>query len=276
MKKTALQWFGMAAIIQIGLFRLYEAPRIFVVSHFIGVLFAAAFILALIAALRIYRGEAWGWTLGAVISVASLGGFVWSRVFGFMSLKPQNWLEPVGLVSAVVEIGFIGLFILHALQPSTQAPTGARGGLLFSAAAVVLVAVISLATYQWDNLPAHSKFGRPTAYLSQEDLANQYGVGISQIAVTAMDSIIDLRLRIFDIKKASNLIGNPDLQPYLLVGTQPEQVIPVAHLSEHHMHNIRQGSIFVFFFPNPRNSIKPGTPISLVFGNVRVESVVLK
>ena len=276
MKKTALQWFGMTAIIQIGLFRLYEAPRIFVFSHFLGVLFAAAFILTLIAALRIYREEAWGWTLGVSISAASLAGFVWSRAFGFFDLPRQNWQQPLGLVSAVVEIGFIGLFIVHSIRRDAPAPAAARGGLLFPAAALVLVAVVSLATYQWDSRPAHSQFGRPTAYLSQEDLANQYGVGISQIAVTAMDSIIDLRLRIFDIKKASNLIGNPDLQPYLLVGTQPEQVIPVAHLSEHHMHNIRQGSIFVFFFPNPRNSIKPGTPISLVFGNVRVESVVLK
>jgi hypothetical protein len=279
MKNKALHWFSMAAIIQVGLFRLYETPRAFDASRYMGVLFAATFILALIAALRIYRDEAWGWTLGALISAGSMAGFIWTRTFGFAGIERQNWLDPLGLVSLVIEIGFICLFILHLKQAGADRlwmPDAARGGWILPAAAFLLVVFISLGAYQLDLRQRSSRIGHPTVYISQEDLANEYGINVSQVAVSAMGSIIDMRIRIFDLKKASNLLGNPDLTPYLLVDSNPEQVILSAYMGQHHLHNLQSGGIFVLFFPNPRNSLKPGTPVSLAFGNLRVEAVVLK
>jgi len=275
MKYKALQWFSMAAIIQVGLFRLYEAPRVFEASRYVGILFAALFILALIAALRIYRDEAWGWALGALIAAGSAAGFFWSRSASVAGLERQNWLDPVGLFSLVVELGFIVLSMLRLTQAGRDAPEATRGGLL-PVAAALLVVCLSLGAYQLDMRLGAVRMGHPTVLISQEDLANEYGIHVSQVAVSAMGSIIDMRIRIFDLKKASDLLGNPDLTPYLMVDGQPRQVIPSAYMGQHHLHNLQSGGIFVLFFPNPRNSIKPGTPISLAFGNVRVEPVIVK
>ncbi len=66
---------------------------------------------AVIAALGSYRGErGWGWTLGLLVAVGAIIGYIYSRTLGLPRLEPDKWLEPLGVLSLVVE----GLFTLMA------------------------------------------------------------------------------------------------------------------------------------------------------------------
>jgi len=80
-------------------------------SNFKGVLFLANGIAAIVAAFGIYRGERnWGWGLGVLVAGGALVGYVISRTVGLPSLAPDIWLEPLGILSLMVEAAFIALF----------------------------------------------------------------------------------------------------------------------------------------------------------------------
>jgi hypothetical protein len=281
MKYKTLQWFSMALIFQLGLIHLYLAPHMFADARYLGVLFIANFIVALISAIRIYSDETWGWTLGLLISAASAAGYIWSRTIGLPGMQPENWADPLGVMSLFVETAFILLFLIHMRWSRAenqvflpQTPNPGRSGLLIPAAAFAMVVVISLFGFKLDTSMTPAGVPRTTS-ITQEDLADAYGISVSQASITAMDSIIDLRLRIFDAKKAGYLLGNPNKNFYLLVGDHPAQVILPARTG-HHAHVVRSGGVYIMFFPNPRNSLTPGTPVSLVFGDLRLDSIVLK
>ncbi len=279
MKNKALKWFSMALIVQVGLIHLYQAPGEFGFSRFLGVVYAIIFIAALISALRILADEAWGWTLGAMVAVGSAALFAWSIAAGSSGAAQDNLLDPLGMIALVVDIAFMLLFVLHmagsrgaVLSPPALA---ARGGAFIPAAAFLMLILVSLAAYQIDATLNMSKINQRTTPITQENLANEYGISVSQAAISAMDSIIDMRLRIFDANKAGNLLGDPYRQPYLLVEDNPGQVIYAARMG-HHAHIIQTGGIYMIFFPNPQSALKPGARVSLVFGDIRLDSVVLK
>jgi hypothetical protein len=74
---------------------------------------------AILAALGIHRERSWGWGLGALVSVGAFAGYVISRTIGLPGLPvEEEWLEPLGLLSMVVEALFVGLFLTVFVRPT--------------------------------------------------------------------------------------------------------------------------------------------------------------
>jgi uncharacterized membrane protein YczE len=72
----------------------------------------------ILAAIVIYRGRSWGWSLGALVSVGPFAGYVISRTIGLPGLGvEEEWLELLGLLSLLVEALFVGLFPTVFVRP---------------------------------------------------------------------------------------------------------------------------------------------------------------
>ena len=110
---------GISLIIVVGLIHLIGAPEDLEEAPYQGLLFLANFFGAILAAIGIYRGRSWGWSLGALVSVGAFAGYVISRTIGLPGLPvEEEWLEPLGLLSMVVEALFVGLFLTVFVRPA--------------------------------------------------------------------------------------------------------------------------------------------------------------
>jgi len=110
MSSRTLRWLSVALVAGIGLIHLALAPGEYAEAPYLGLLFAANFVGAIIAAVGIYRGQVWGWALGILIAAGSIIGYILSRTVGLPGMEIEAWLDPFGLLSLLVEAAFIALF----------------------------------------------------------------------------------------------------------------------------------------------------------------------
>jgi hypothetical protein len=104
---------GISLIVIVGLIHLINSPGDLEEGSYTGLLYIANFFGALMAAVGIYRGRSWGWSLGALVSVGAFVGYVISRTVGLPGLPvEEKWLEPLGLLSLLVESLFVGLCLM--------------------------------------------------------------------------------------------------------------------------------------------------------------------
>ncbi len=113
-RSNLLLWVGIILIIVTGLIHFVDAPDSFDEATYKGVLFLANGAGALLAAYGIWTGKRWGWTLGLLVAVGALAGYVASRTIGMPGIpaEPDAWFEPLGITSLLAE----GLFSLVALS----------------------------------------------------------------------------------------------------------------------------------------------------------------
>jgi hypothetical protein len=109
-----------------------------------------------------------------------------------------------------------------------------------------------------------------TPVTSFSELEDQYGVQVSLVATSMMNSIVDVRLKIIDPEKAQSLLKN---QAAFLVDDQ--SLVLSAHMHSHNITRLKEGKIFTIFFPT-QEVIHTGSEVSLVFGPARVEPVVVR
>lgn len=116
---------AISLIVVVGLIHLIEAPGDLQEAPYQGLLFLANFFGAIIAAIGIYRGHRWGWGLGALVAGGALVGYVISRTVGLPGLPvEEEWLEPMGVLSLLVEGLFIGLFLRTFVRPAREVRIG--------------------------------------------------------------------------------------------------------------------------------------------------------
>lgn len=106
-------WVGILLILATGVIHFMEAPDNFSEAMYKGVLFTLNGVGALIAAVGIYRGSrSWGWGLGVVIAAGAVVGYVMSRTVGLPGLPVDDeWFEPIGVLSIIVELGFVAVWL---------------------------------------------------------------------------------------------------------------------------------------------------------------------
>lgn len=282
MKSKLLDWFAIILILETGLIHIIMAQHEYEMAPYVGYLFAASFFGSLGAALGIYHKQFWGWALGFVISAGSIAAFIWSRTLGLpaMEMEIGEWFTPYGVVSKLVEGVFVLLFILRPwkIQAAGLPPAAvSRLRYILPVASMFVVIAISASAYQWDSLFTHA-LGRHVGSLEQvsntpvtsfAELEEKYGIQVSLVATSMMDSIVDVRLKVVDPAKAKALLMN---QAALLVD---EQVLVLApHM--HHHGDTQRDKIHNMFFPTENKTIQTGSEVSLVFGPVRVEPLIVR
>jgi hypothetical protein len=108
--------------------------------------------------------------------------------------------------------------------------------------------------------------------VSQSVLAEKYGIQILHVAVTAGGGMVDLRIRILDPEKARQIFKDPHQMPTLVAGDSGLMLNAPHHM----VGNVRlqKDAAGFILYPNARSAVKAGTPVSAVFGDVRVEPVI--
>ncbi|MBN2483946.1 MAG: hypothetical protein JXD21_07095 [Candidatus Omnitrophica bacterium] len=103
---------GIVLISVTGIIHVIDAPDALEEAAYKGWLFYANGVGSLIAAIGILCGKRWGWNLGLVITALTIVGYILSRTVGlpYIPAEPDEWLEPLGIISLVAEGLFVSLF----------------------------------------------------------------------------------------------------------------------------------------------------------------------
>jgi hypothetical protein len=137
----AINVVGAALILVSGLIHLILSPEHFEEATYLGWLFLADFAGAAVAAWGIYRGQRWGWVLGAVLALGAFVAYFIDGTVGLPGAEGHHFLEPVGVVAKAVE----GLFLVLCALKFTESLAGTRRWALVGALAAVLLLVPGLA-----------------------------------------------------------------------------------------------------------------------------------
>ncbi|MFL6008736.1 MAG: hypothetical protein ACJ73Z_03735 [Rubrobacteraceae bacterium] len=112
---------GISLIVVVGLIHLINSPGDLQEGSYTGLLYLANFFGALAAAVGIYRGKRWGWALGFLVAGGAFAGYVISRTVGLPGLPVETeWLEPLGVLSLVVEGLFVGVYLAILAHPKEE------------------------------------------------------------------------------------------------------------------------------------------------------------
>jgi hypothetical protein len=123
-RPTATQGAAIALILVTGAIHFIDAPGSFGDATYKGLLFVANGIAAIVASVGIYRDErVWGWGLGLLVAGGALVGYVISRTVGLPGIAPDVWLEPLGILSLLVEVSYVVLFTLSRRETRLASST---------------------------------------------------------------------------------------------------------------------------------------------------------
>ena len=117
---------------------------------------------------------------------------------------------------------------------------------------------------------------RPGAILiSQQELEEKYGLQVSLLGATAMNSIVDFRLKVLDADKASAILNEKhhDTLGLLIAGDENDIYHGGAHVASWRPCS-RLAACTSRSFPIRATRSRSGTPVSVVFGELRLEPIV--
>jgi hypothetical protein len=144
----------------------------------------------------------------------------------------------------------------------------------------VLAAIALLIGGGWYYYDQHSPMSvppmavqTPSGYISNDQMEAQYGVRITLIAVTAAGGIVDFRYKVIDPQKAAVLLHDPANTPILTAMDSGHTLSPTGMSRHHRQMSMKRGAVPFTFYPNVRGAVKPGTLVSVAFGNIKVEPI---
>ncbi len=142
-----LDLVGAGLILASGLIHLLLTREHFEEATYLGLLFLADFAGAAVAAFGIYRRYRWGWLLGALVAAGAFTLYVLSETGGLPGVEGHHTLEPLGLITKMLEALFLALWVFKLAGYVRWAPTSGLAAALTVVAlgAAALVAVPSLA-----------------------------------------------------------------------------------------------------------------------------------
>jgi hypothetical protein len=278
MNYRLFKWLGLVLILEAGLLHYIASQAAYLRAAYLGYLLVAVFMGALLAAVGIYRQNAWGWLLGCVLGISSLIGYVWNSTAGLPQLAPVPWLYPYAIVASAAEVLFILLSLFRPWRFADRPLVVPSRFILFLPSVLLFVGLAAIPTYKWDRyaneVGYHQHVGSldavcSTPLTSEAVLEERYGIQVSLIALSMMDGVVDVRLKVLDPKKAESLLRD---QAALQVKQQIHVLAP--HVHQHY--RLKKDKIHNLFFPTLDKKIQTGSQVSLVFGPVRVEPVTVK
>lgn len=138
---------------------------------------------------------------------------------------------------------------------------------------VVIVISLLAITFGYNVFRAHQSGYLPegTTVISQATLEQKYGLRVNLVAVTAAGGLVDVRFRIIDGDKAKALLGDPKNFPTLMAGSG---VILRAsqEFAKQEIKFDKDSNLFIIF-SNPQSLVRPGTSVSILFGNTAIEPI---
>jgi hypothetical protein len=161
------------------------------------------------------------------------------------------------------------------VQPEVQPDPPRQRSRRTKAIALVLIALLILGGFGarawWYSHQADVRDG--TTLVNADGMAARYGINITLVAVSAAGGLIDFRYQVVDPDKANAVIHDLDLYPKIVVEKTGETLV-MRTLPHMHGKTLELGGNYFFLLPNAHNAIKPGSLLTLVIGDARIEHVV--
>lgn len=280
MKTKTLQWLAIILIVITGYLHLITAGEEYAEARYMGVLFLANFLGALVSAVGILRRKLWwGWILGVVIAAGSILGYIQSRTVGMPGMEVEEWYDPIGIPAMIAEGLFLVVTLLakpwsaSVLQESDSSPTkNTNRHTLLAASMTLAVATVGFFSYQLGARNSHTEHPLPETVISNDTLEQEYGIRLTLVAVTAAGGLVDVRYRIIDPVKAAQLVDEEDggIMPMVYVGNGDVMLMPDSHMRDQ---KLIANRMYFNLIPNTQNAVKRGSVVTIVFGDVALEPV---
>ena len=121
MVRTQIRRLAAALLTAIGVLHLVLAPEYLEEKAYIGVLFILGGLTSLAVAARLWirTTTAWAWVMGALLAAGMAVGFILSRSIDLPGFHESEW-ELSGVVSVLLEAGFVGALVWHAQTPNPE------------------------------------------------------------------------------------------------------------------------------------------------------------
>lgn len=112
-----------------------------------------------------------------------------------------------------------------------------------------------------------------TTPVTAEEMAAQYGINVTLIGVTAAGGLIDFRYQVVDPIKADPMLHDLEALPKLVVEDTGE-ALTFSALPHRHATELELGGSYFFLMGNTNNAIHPGSLVTVVIGEHRLEHFV--
>jgi hypothetical protein len=112
--------------------------------------------------------------------------------------------------------------------------------------------------------------------ISAQTLADQYGVRVNLIAITAAGGLVDFRLKILDAEKAKLLLQDSGDVPKLLVGDGLAVLTAPEDSTGQLLNSLADDGNVFLMYPNLQNVVKLGMPVTVQFGDIGLEPITVK
>lgn len=146
--------------------------------------------------------------------------------------------------------------------------------------ALIAVAVMSLTHWFPEDRKAAGRardippvvWQRPAVPAAQ--LPDRSGVLITELSVTGGGGLVDLRYKVIDPERATEL--HQAATPPAVVDEKSGLVVHELLMSHSHSGAFKQGVTYYLIFNNAGDWIRRGSRVAVLLGNARVEDVVVK
>ncbi len=159
--------------------------------------------------------------------------------------RRRQWLVTAGAVVASVLGGAVAFSALSS-SPSSSSSSGSHA--------------------------AHHSLEAASVPISRRQLAEDYGIRLTLVGVTAAGGLVDLRFKITDAEKAKKLFDDPAVMPAVVAETTGA-VLQAPHGGHHSRVTPASGASYFILIGNAGGVVQRGVPVSVVINGVRVEHI---
>jgi hypothetical protein len=157
---------------------------------------------------------------------------------------------------------------LTSTPTSSNKRSGAAKYLIPIALVVILVgALIGLRVASTASSPA-----RPAAMPTNPAIEDRYGIRISMVGATADGGLVDFRFVVVNPDKALAMLQDEAQLP-VIVTENTGTLINSATLMVA-KHDLTPGGTYFLLYRNTQGAIKHGTPVTVKFGDLKLEHVI--
>lgn len=138
-------------------------------------------------------------------------------------------------------------------------------------AAVILVLVVVAGT--WFGV---ARLARPSSTVvpTSPAIEAKWGVRVTQIGVTADGGMVDFRFVVLDPDKALTMMQNVDDLPVLIAEDSGTLINSTAAMATRH--DLNAGQTYFLLYRNTEGAIRPGTSVTVKFGNLALQHVIAR
>ena len=146
--------------------------------------------------------------------------------------------------------------------------------LTFSLLPIALILVGVAAFFLARGWPAAHPVPTGNVMPSNPSIEQQWGVRVTQIGVTADGGMVDFRYIVLDPDKALAMQQDVNKLPVLVAEDSSTLLNSAAAMTA--KHNLNPGTTYFLLYRNTGGAIKPGTPVTVKFGDLTLEHVIAK